>query len=149
MNLTPNFTLEEMTVTQEGTRRGIANIPDVREINYLRELCRNVLEPLREALGKPIVVSSGFRSQTINSMVGGAKTSDHLYGRAADIIVPGYTPLAVAKKIVAMNLPFKQVIEEFGSWVHVSIPEFGVEPKREQLTAIRHNGRVIYEKGLA
>lgn len=148
MQLTPNFTLEEMTVSQEAARRGIPNVPGQDQIDALRRLCRDILEPLREALGKPIVISSGFRSQTINATVGGSKTSDHLYGRAADIIVPGYTPLAVAKKIVELQLPFKQVIEEFGSWVHVSIPEAGAAPKREQLTAIRRAGRTVYEKGL-
>lgn len=149
MKLTPNFTLQEMTVSQEGARRGVPNIPTEFQIDSLRRLCRDVLEPLREALGKPIVVTSGFRSPSINAMVGGSKTSDHLDGRAADIIVPGFTPLAVAKKIVELNLPFKQVIEEFGQWTHVSIPQGGHDPKREQLTAYRNGTRTVYERGLA
>ncbi len=144
MKLSEHFTLDEMVVSQEAARKGIPNIPTDADIAALKELCTNVLEPLRQALGKPVVVSSGYRSQTVNSLVGGSKTSDHLYGRAADISCPGMAPINLAKLIVSMHLPFDQLIVEFGSWVHVSIPS----PKREVLTAMKNGGQTVYMKGL-
>lgn len=134
MKLTDHFTLEEMTVSQEAARRGLSNKPSPGQIKNLTELCANVLEPLRQAAGKPVVVSSGFRSATVNQAVGGAKTSDHLEGRAADLTIPGLTPLEVCRLIVKLNLPFKQCIHEFAAWCHVSIPASSETPKREQLT---------------
>ncbi len=144
MQLTEHFTLDEFVTSQTAARAGVPNIPTDADIAALKELCTNVLEPLRQALGKPIVVSSGYRSQTVNSMVGGSKTSDHLYGRAADINCPGMAPVELAKFIIKMNLPFDQVISEYGNWVHVSIPT----PKREVLTAIKNGGQTVYMKGL-
>ena len=79
--LTPYFTLEELTTT----KTGISNIPNDNDINQLRNLCRDILEPLREKLGCPLLVDSGFRSQAVNEAVGGVPTSQHLLGQAADI----------------------------------------------------------------
>ena len=79
--LTPHFTLEEMTVT----KTGLSNIPNDTQTNQLRILCRDVLEPLREKIGQPIIISSAFRSSDVNRAVGGVSTSQHLLGQAADI----------------------------------------------------------------
>ena len=80
--LTPHFTFEEMTVTKTGFK----NVPNVSQINHLRMLCVNILEPLRERIGQPIHVNSAFRSPLVNKAVGGVATSQHLSGDAADII---------------------------------------------------------------
>ena len=79
--LSPHFTLEEMTVT----KTGLKNVPNVSQINHLRMLCVNILEPLRERIGQPIHVNSAFRSSLVNKAVGGVATSQHLSGDAADI----------------------------------------------------------------
>jgi hypothetical protein len=144
MYLSPNFTVAEMTVSQEAVRRGILNNPTQEHISNLQKLCNDILEPLRARIGRPIVVTSGFRSPAVNQFVGGSKTSDHMKGCAADILVPGVRPMEVCQIIATMNLPFKQCINEFHTWTHVSIGE----PKREILTATKVGGKTIYTKGL-
>ena len=143
MNLSPHFTLAEMTVSQEAARAGLKNEPDIHQIEALRALCTNVLEALRARVKKPIVVTSGFRSISVNRRVGGSLRSQHTRGEAADIIVPGMDSVDVFDIIRASKLPFDQVIDEFGRWVHVSHSMRG--PQRGNvLMAYRQGGDVHY-----
>lgn len=126
MNLSEHFTLEEMTRSDTYTRLGKANSPSPAAVNSLTALCKNILEPLRAAIGKPITIRSGFRCEGLNLLVGGAQTSQHLYGQAADITINGVSNDVVWNYIKDM-LPFDQVIAEHLSasngakgWVHVS-----------------------------
>jgi hypothetical protein len=129
--LTPNFTLDELTHTDH---REFDNIPTTAEkciidgkevmVNAYENLPRlaNFLEQLKIILGgKPIMVNSAFRSEAVNTAVGSKNTSDHRRGCAADIRVPGMTPDQVVKAIIASNLQYQQVIREFDRWTHVSI----------------------------
>jgi len=141
MQLTANFSLAELTVTD----RNMPNVPSEAEVASLRSLAEMILQPLRDALGKPVRVNSAFRSEAVNRAVGGTATSQHRLGQAADIHVPGMTSVEVAKKIVALGLPFDQVIEEFGSWVHVS---YGPRRRRQQLTAVKRSGKTVYVQGI-
>lgn len=141
MDLSKNFTLEEMTISQEAARSGIKNIPDNDKIENLRLLCENILQPLRDSLRKPIVVNSGFRSVTINRRIGGSQSSQHCKGQAADIVVSGMTPVELMQKIRRLNLPVDQCIEEFGQWVHVS---YGPRNRREYLKARIIGGKTVY-----
>ena len=141
MQLTANFSLAELTVTD----RNMPNVPNEAEVASLRSLAEMILQPLRDALGKPVRVNSAFRSEAVNRAVGGTATSQHRLGQAADIHVPGMTSVEVAKKIVALGLPFDQVIEEFGSWVHVS---YGPRHRRQQLTAVKRSGKTVYVQGI-
>jgi len=141
MQLTANFSLAELTVTG----RNMPNVPNEAEVASLRSLAKMILQPLRDALGKPVRVNSAFRSEAVNRAVGGTATSQHRLGQAADIHVPGMTSMEVAKKIVALGLPFDQVIEEFGSWVHVS---YGPRHRRQQLTAVKRSGKTVYVQGI-
>ncbi len=141
MQLTANFSLAELTVTD----RNMPNVPNEAEVASLRSLAEMILQPLRDALGKPVRVNSAFRSEAVNRAVGGTATSQHRLGQAADIRVPGMTSVEVAKKIVALGLPFDQVIEEFGSWVHVS---YGPRRRRQQLTAVKRSGKTVYVQGI-
>lgn len=141
MQLTANFSLAELTVTD----RNMPNVPNEAEVASLRSLAEMILQPLRDALGKPVRVNSAFRSEAVNRAVGGTATSQHRLGQAADIHVPGMTSVEVAKKIVALGLPFDQVIEEFGSWVHVS---YGPRRRRQQLTAVKRPGKTVYVQGI-
>jgi len=141
MQLTANFSLAELTVTD----RNMPNVPNEAEVASLRSLAEMILQPLRDALGKPVRVNSAFRSEAVNRAVGGTATSQHRLGQAADIHVPGMTSVEVAKKIVALGLPFDQVIEEFGSWVHVS---YGPRRRRQQLTAVKRSGKPVYVQGI-
>lgn len=143
MILSPHFTLDEMTVSQEAARSGLRNDPDAYAVRALESLCLNVLEPLRVALRKPVVVNSGYRSPTINRRIGGVRGSQHCKGEAADIIVPGMSVDALFYFIRAGHLPFDQVINEFSSWVHVSYSYHG--PQRGNvLLAYRSQGSVQY-----
>ncbi len=130
-NLTPHFTLEELTHTDH---RDLDNTPTEREkciidgkevfVNAVANLPRlaNFLEQLKVILGgKPIMINSGFRSEAVNDSVGSNNKSDHRRGCAADIRVPGMTPDEVTKAIIASDLPYQQVIREFDRWTHVAI----------------------------
>lgn len=141
MQLTANFSLAELTVTDQN----MPNVPNEAEVASLRSLAEMILQPLRDALGKPVRVNSAFRSEAVNRAVGGTATSQHRLGQAADIHVPGMTSVEVAKTIVALGLPFDQVIEEFGSWVHVS---YGPRRRRQQLTAVKRSGKTVYVQGI-
>jgi len=130
-NLTPHFTLEELTHTDHRT---LDNTPTEREkciidgkevfVNAVANLPRlaDFLEQLKVVLGnKPIMVNSAFRSEAVNDAVGSSNKSDHRRGCAADIRVPGMTPDEVVKAIIASELPYQQVIREFDRWTHVAI----------------------------
>lgn len=142
MNLSKNFTLAELTVSQEAARSGLKNIPTTEQIAALRLLCENVLQPLRDRVKKPIVVSSGFRSVTLNRRIGGSATSQHCKGQAADFSIPGMSIADTVALIRKMGLPADQVIDEFGAWVHVS---YGPRHRKEFLKARRVGGKTVYQ----
>lgn len=123
MNLSKNFTLEEMCVT----RANIANRPTQDNINNLGLLVREVLQPLRDLVGFPIRVNSGFRSPLVNKSVGGVPTSQHVKGQAADIVSQNNKLLF---DTIHEELLFDQLIWEKGNdlqpdWVHVSYKSQG------------------------
>jgi zinc D-Ala-D-Ala carboxypeptidase len=148
MNLSPHFTLAELTFSETAARAGRAIVADEDAIANLTSLCVDVLEPLREAIGAPIVISSGLRPEWLNIIVGGSKTSDHMSGRAADIRAIGFTPMEVCEIAASMNLPTNQVILEFGRWCHISVAPRETLPRREVLTAKSINGKTVYYPGL-
>ena len=119
MNLTKNFTLEELTITDH---REFDNTPNETERANLVRLA-GLLELVKVALGgKPIMVNSAFRSKQVNDAVGSKDSSQHRVGCACDIRVPGVTPDQVVKAVIAAKLPFDQLIREFDRWTHISIP---------------------------
>lgn len=129
--LTPNFSLEELSVTQ--TR--LANAPPPEAVARLRTLAETLLEPLRAALG-PVEITSGFRSAAVNRAAGGAAASAHLYGCAADLKVRGRTPTEVVAWVVQSGLVFDQAIDEFDGarrWCHLGIAKPGASPRRQAL----------------
>ena len=144
------FTLSELCQSDVAVRLGIDNQPDEDAVKGLAQLCSGILNPLREALDRPIFVHSGYRSTALNKVVGGSPKSDHVFGRAADIICQGLSPLELCQAVENIGFPFKQLIYEFGSegWCHISIGPAGSVPKREVLRAVKRNGKTIYLKGL-
>ena len=122
MNLTENFTLEELTVSDSAVRLGLDNTPTAEVTENLQKLAE-FLEQVRTLLGKPIHVNSAYRSPEVNAHVGGKPTSQHCKGQAADIKVQGMTPDEVTKAIIDSDLPYDQVIREFNTWTHVSFAE--------------------------
>lgn len=118
------FTLRELTKSDTAIRKGIKNAPSKLEENNLIALVENILDPLREAYGKPIIVTSGYRCEELNRLIGGSKTSQHRSGQAVDIRTIIDTPEENKKLydlIIKLNLPFDQLIDEHNfDWVHVS-----------------------------
>jgi hypothetical protein len=118
MNLTEHFSLEELTAT---SHRQFDNTPNDSELANLLRLAE-FLEQVKTALdGKPIMVNSGFRSKQVNDSVGSRDSSQHRIGAACDFRVPGMTPDAVVRAVIAAGLPFDQIIREFDSWTHISV----------------------------
>lgn len=118
------FKLNELTKSDAAKRSKINNTPNKQEENNLIALVENILDPLREAYGKPIIVTSGFRCERLNKLVNGSKTSQHRTGQAADIRTVEDT-VEENKKLFdlaqELNLPFDQLIDEYNfDWVHVS-----------------------------
>ena len=138
-NITQHFTVEEMYRSATATKLGINNKPSVQQTINLVYLCAYVLEPLRVAMGEPIKIGSGFRSQALNKAVGGVYNSQHLKGQAADLCIDG--DIKKGRRwfnYIKDHLPFDQLIWERNPktgacWVHVSFvfPDFG--PNRHKV----------------
>jgi hypothetical protein len=124
MQLSRFFTLAELTRSDTAQREGIPNQPAQAQIEQLRAMCSAVLDPLREAVGRPLRVTSGYRGPALNARIGGSATSQHSQGQAADVQAPGLDVLELFKTVIRLGLPFDQVIYEAQSasvkWVHVS-----------------------------
>ena len=148
MKLTDNFFLYEFLRSQAAPRYGIPMDPPIEVIDNLRRLCVDILQPLRDITRLPISVTSGYRPLELNTLIGGSTTSAHMDGRAADIIVNGRSPLQVAETIRDMELPYDQVIHEFGQWVHVGISDDDEEVRLQELTAYRDDKGTHYDLGL-
>ena len=115
------FTIKEMCSSSTSQAKGIDNTPTAETISNLTELINNVLDPLREMYGKPIRVSSGYRSEQLNRNVNGSKSSQHRLGMAADITTGDVIENRKLFQLIQLNLPFDQLIDEKNfSWVHVS-----------------------------
>lgn len=141
MNLTPHFTLEELTHTDH---RELSNEPNAIEMENLTRLAA-FLEQVKTVLGgKPIMVNSAFRSKAVNDAVGSKDTSQHRIGCAADIRVPGMTPDQVVKAVIASDLGYDQVIREFDRWTHISIPNTESINPRKQALIIDKAGTRVY-----
>jgi len=148
MNLSPHFSLEELIVSQTASRKGIDNTPSQEIINNLTRLCA-FLETVRDALQSPINISSGYRCPELNAAVGGAASSQHVTGHAADFTAHGLTLDGIIQLIMKEQLPFDQLIREFpdsngGGWVHISIPNDPGDAPRQQVLIIDHTGTRPY-----
>lgn len=123
MNLTKHFTLEELTRSATAERLGLDNSLPPLLLNKMKELAE-MLERIRAALGKPMIITSGYRSPSVNRAVGGRTSSDHAMGMAADFVCPAFgTPYQVAKRLVEADVEIGQLILEGvkgKQWVHVS-----------------------------
>lgn len=136
MRLSQHFTLAEMIASQEAARRGIDNTPTPEVLEALKETCAQ-MEKVRALLGKPILVSSGYRCPALNEAIGGWKYSAHMTGRAVDFICPRVgSPYDVCKAIEASDIEYDQLIHEFGAWTHISFAR-----------ALRRNSLTIFADG--
>ena len=154
MNLSKNFTLNELTKSETATRLDIDNTPNDEQIESLRLLCENILQPVRDHFGKPVKITSGFRCSALNQATGGSATSDHCRGQACDFEIDG-VPNPELAEWIETNLKYTQLILEFwvvggddpnAGWVHASYnPE---NLKAQSLTATKVAGKTTYLPGL-
>lgn len=146
--LTPNFTLAEFLASDTATRKGLQNIPDAKALIAIRTCAAPGMQRVRDCLGVPISITSGYRSPLVNRAVGSSSTSQHLSGNAVDFKAPAFgTPLEIARKLVAnkLRIGFDQLIQE-GGWVHISWVPTGA--RGQVLTAHFSGGAVRYTPGL-
>lgn len=126
MQITKNFSFEELTFSATARQKGIHNLPNPPQIENLRKLCEKVLQPVRDNFGAPITVTSGFRSTALNKAVGGAPGSQHLKGEAADIICYDNRRLwnLMCRMVRDGEMHVGQLINEKNlKWIHVSLPD--------------------------
>ena len=142
MQLSGHFSLSELTKSQTAERKGIDNKPTLEHIENLTELCTHILEPTRRNFGKPMVITSGYRSEELCEAIGSKTTSQHAKGEAADFEMFGLDNKSLAKYI-KNNLIFDQLILEFyknddpaSGWVHCS---YNKEENRKE--ALFYNGK--------
>jgi zinc D-Ala-D-Ala carboxypeptidase len=143
MKLSEHFTLQELTYSDIAKRHSLDNNPDKFTILNLTRLAQ-LLEDVRALFNKPIHINSAYRSVTVNSLLGSKPTSQHCIGCAADIRIDGLTPDQIVKKIVKSNIQYDQVIREFDSWVHISIPKAEGYVARKQALIIDKSGTRAY-----
>ena len=148
MNLSDNFTLNELIYSDTAIRKGILNNPNDEQINNLKLLCENILEPVRNNFNSPVIINSGYRSPEVCLAVGSTIKSQHTKGQAADFEIFGIPNKEVADWIVN-NIYYDQCILEFwnenepnSGWVHCSYSSIG--NRRQYLKAQKIDGKVVY-----
>jgi hypothetical protein len=119
-NISKNFSFDEFEYSARAIAEGIENkIPSAQVGAAIKNLTVTVLQPLRDDLEASVIVESGYRCKELNELVGGVESSHHRKGEAADIRSPFFEPLHIARRIVALQLPFDQLIL-YPTFVHVS-----------------------------
>ncbi|MCQ2298954.1 MAG: D-Ala-D-Ala carboxypeptidase family metallohydrolase [Bacteroidales bacterium] len=161
--MTKNFTIEEFLHSATAYKLHISNNPDLEQMASLQELAIHLLQPLRDRYGKPITITSGFRSVALNAALGGAPNSQHTKGQAADIIADGGRDNALLFKLIAEHLSFDQLIFEERlrniptpdgqhtlartTWVHVSYIHRGYN--RHQMLLTSNASGILRTQGIA
>ncbi|MBC8400389.1 MAG: DUF882 domain-containing protein [Candidatus Marinimicrobia bacterium] len=144
MRISSHFNLEEFTRSKTALKKRIDNSPGVEQIQNITALCKTILEPVRKHFGKPIYITSGYRSLELNKAIGGSKYSQHLQGEAADFVVKDISTAKVFDYIIQHKIPFDQCIyEKKGNteWIHISHKR----NRREKLLATPdEKGRMVY-----
>lgn len=143
MKLSQNFNIDEFVHSDIAIRTGISNDPSGDVIVNLRRLAE-FLEKVRALFNKPIRITSGYRSPEVNALLGSKPTSQHCIGCAADIRIDGLTPDQIVKAISKSDIKYDQLIREFDSWVHISIPANDTVKPRHQTLIIDKNGTRPY-----
>ena len=151
MQLSEHLSLSEVTRSETAKRKGVSNMPTEEHIKNFKLLAEKIFEPIRNHFGKPIFISSGYRSAALNKAIGGAASSQHCTGEAIDIDMDGHNNGITNKMIfdyIKDNLEFDQLIWEFGNdaapdWVHVSYESTGKQ-RKQILKAVRKGGATSY-----
>jgi D-alanyl-D-alanine dipeptidase len=149
MQLSENLSLAEVVRSETAKRKGVSNMPTPEHIENFKKLAENIFQPIRKHFGKPIHISSGYRSSALNKAIGGAASSQHCTGEAIDIDMDGTS--ITNKQVfdyIKEHLNFDQLIWEFGTasnpdWVHVSYESTGKQ-RKQILKAVKSGGKTSY-----
>lgn len=152
MKLSEHLDLSEVTRSDSAKRKGISNEPTAEHLANFKKLAENVFEPIRKHFGKPIHISSGYRSAALNKAIGGSSSSQHCTGEAIDIDMDGSSNGVTNRMVfdyIKANLNFDQLIWEFGTkdnpdWVHVSFKANGTQ-RKQVLKAVKAAGKTAYQ----
>lgn len=115
-----NFKISELIYSDIAIQNNINNMPDINALDNLLELTFYCLQPIRDLIKKPMIITSGFRNQQINFLAGGALNSQHKEGQAADFVINGMTPKQIIEIIKKSDIEYDQLINEYDKWVHIS-----------------------------
>jgi zinc D-Ala-D-Ala carboxypeptidase len=147
--LSTHFILREFLSSEMAARMGREIVPPPDVLTNLQRLCQQVLEPIRVKLGKPIVITSGYRPDWLNVAIGGSRTSAHMSGNAADIKIVGMKPLEFCRWVQQHSpvegWPIDQCIQEFGHWTHIGT---ATAPRLQYLTARKDGRDTLYIQGI-
>ncbi len=128
-----NFKMSELIKSNTAIKHNINNMPDINSLDYMLDLIYYCLQPIREKIKKPMIITSGYRSAKVNELVGGAAASQHVKGQAVDFKIKGMTPKQIIEFIRSSGIEFDQLINEYDKWVHVS---FDKRKNRRQVLKI-------------
>lgn len=115
-----NFKISELIYSDTAIRNNINNMPDINSLDCMLDLIVYCLQPIRDKIGKPMLVSSGYRCGEVNKLVGGVSTSQHCKGQACDFTISGMSPSQIIDKIKSYGIEYDQLINEYDQWVHIS-----------------------------
>lgn len=115
-----NFKMSELIYSETAIKNNVNNMPDINSLDNMLNLIYYCLQPARELLGAPIIITSGYRNPLVNRLVGGVNSSQHTKGQAADFTVSGITPSQIISIIKTSKIEFDQLINEYDKWVHIS-----------------------------
>ena len=155
--VTANFKMSELTHSNTAVAKKLSNKPSAAHEKNLIEAAINLFQPVRDILGQPMIINSGYRSPAVNKAVGGSATSAHSLGLAIDFVCPKFgDSVAIAKllveKLYTQKIGFDQLILEFpgtpGSWIHIGYKNGNGDQRRQILTAKKVNGKTKYFTGL-
>lgn len=118
MNL--NFKISELIHSDIAIKNNINNMPDINSLDNMLNLIFYCLQPIRNKINKPIIISSGFRNSEVNFLVKGKTNSQHLKGQAVDFIIKGMKIEDIINFVKKSNIEYDQLINEYDKWVHIS-----------------------------
>jgi len=152
MKISAHLDLSEVTRSETAERKGISNMPTPEHLENFKKLAENIFEPIRKHFGKPIHLSSGYRSKALNTAIGGSLSSQHCKGEAIDIDMDGSSNGVTNRMVfdyIRTNLNFDQLIWEFGTkdnpdWVHVSFSSTGKQ-RKQVLRAVKAGSKTSYQ----
>ncbi len=115
-----NFKISELIYSDTAIKNNINNMPDINSLDNMLNLIYYCLQPIRNKLNKPMIITSGYRNPVVNRLAGGVNNSQHTQGQAVDFTVNGLTPAQIIEIIKKSGIKFDQLINEYNRWVHIS-----------------------------